>query len=491
MMVRLFKQLIIIVFSFFILSGKLFPTHRLNRIPQLKSHVKYLSSTDLEGRVPASRGDTLSREYIASHYSNIGLIPIIDGEYFQHFPILHRIEEHNSSEFNVISYSNDTTKYKFNIDYVGDHQSGSGTAHGEAVIIGYGIYAPDNNYNDYDKIDLRNKIVFCYLVTPKEIIQKNVRQFALASTYIEKTELAFSRGASAFIYIMPEGCTSLVPVAAYHNEIPAQHFQQLNKPVLRIKYKVFKDIISHSDFCLDNLERKLHCSLHSQAYHIPNISISLSYNIKYKYKAACNIIGMMKGRNSKETIIIGAHYDHMGYDNSGMLRLGANDNASGVAVMLELASLLSITNPECNYLFVAFGMEERGCIGSKYFIRNLPYKVNKIKAMINLDMVGQLRNNTLFLYHSQSATEWPAYISSANSPEMNIVFMSNRSPSDSDIFNKAGIPTLFIYTGPDNISNYTNEYLSLNYDGMERILNFAFGLIQRISNRDNKLTFRE
>jgi len=474
-----------------VISCGVLSAHITPRDYNVKSHVEYLSCRELEGRVPASRGDTLARNYIASYYSSSGLFPVIEGEYFQYFQFLHRIEERTNPLLKVVS-GNDTTSYEFKKDFVGDPRSQSGTAQGKAVFIGYGIHDVEYQYNDYDKIELKNKIVFCFHHTPRDSTDERIRKLALADSYFQKIEMASSRGAVAFIYVMHGDDSPLTNVnSKYRDIIPGQHFHQQSIPVLRIDYNAFSDILIKGDCCIDDIKEKLRFRHSSQAFQIPNISVSLSVDIQYRYETTCNIVGMIEGYNTRETVIIGAHYDHMGYDKRGRLRLGANDNASGVAVLIELASLLSRAKPDCNYLFVAFGMEEWGCIGSKHFIRNIPENIGRIKAMINLDMVGRLRDDTMFLYHTQSAKEWPKYIELSNDNKLDIVIMPNRSPSDSDIFNKEKIPALFVYTGPDKIKNHANEHLFINYDGMEKILDFTFKLVRLISLEGNKLTYQD
>jgi hypothetical protein len=157
--------------------------------------------------------------------------------------------------------------------------------------------------------------------------------------------------------------------------------------------------------------------------------------------------------------------------------------------MIELASLLSgMDTPGCNYLFVAFGMEESGCIGSRYFIRNIPDGTGNFKAMINIDMVGGMTGDTLMVWHSRSAKEWPEYLAASGTAGIDIVELGNSSPSDSDLFCRAGIPTLSLYTGPDSF-DHRREIELLNYPGMNRILNYTFRLIEMISLPDNDLTF--
>jgi hypothetical protein len=474
------------------LCESLIPADNKHIVKNLKYHVKYLSSPELGGRIPATRGDTLAAEYIVSRYSSLGLIPAFDGSYRQYFRILQSIEEGVNSSFDITISSGSTISLERNIDFVGDYMSGSGLARGGGAFIGYGIYAPDKGYDDYSALDLDGKVAFCFLVASKDKTKEHIRKLAVSNRYTEKVSIAQMAGAAAFVFVMPEKYTSFESsMGKYRNRIPNQRSSQQSIPVLRITFSAFNRFLYIAGINTEDVVRKLGSASSSQAFLLPGISMNIRCDMNYKYRFTSNIGGLIKAENSEETIIIGAHYDHIGQDKCGNPRYGANDNASGVAVMLEMASLLAEITPKCNYLFIAFGMEEWGCIGSQHFLHNLPCDRNLIKAVINLDMIGNMKNDTLQIFHSQSAKEWPENIYFANNAALHFVFKPNRSASDSDIFARAGIPTLFLYTGVGATEDYSNEHLSLNYNGMEKILNFAYDLVLKISNPDIQMNYHD
>ena len=484
------KVLIIIVILISIPSLG-FAENGFDRVDQLRTHVEYLASDELQGRRPCSRGDTLAREYIANYFIDVGLLPIMDDEYVQYFPLVKSIQADSVAEFGVINEDGQKESYQYGKDFAENFRSGSGKASGEGLFIGYGIHSPENDYNDFNKIDMNGRIVFSFL-SPSRDASDAIRKMAYATRYYKKIELAASRNASAFVFISsPRDSLFTGLNERFENKIKRPSFYQMDIPVIKLKYSVFKDILNDCKLNVDDVEKNLKSSKNSYAFILPGCLFTISCDVKYKYCKTCNVIGFRGKKNYKKpTIVIGAHYDHLGIDRKGYLARGANDNASGVAVMMELASLLSGNNTGCNYLFVAFGMEEWVNVGSEYFMENIPDNIGEIKGMINLDMVGGLKKDTLMVWHSQSAREWPSYLEEANTIGLNLDLLPYKSsPSDSDVFCKAGIPTLFLYTGPDHFDS-DKEIELLNYTGMNKILYFSYNLIKKISSPDNKLTYR-
>ena len=173
-----------------------------------------------------------------------------------------------------------------------------------------------------------------------------------------------------------------------------------------------------------------------------------------------NVVGILPGRNpelSRESVVIGAHYDHLGTkgaskENAGKVHPGADDNASGVAVLLELASRLSlVANMERSVVFVAFTGEEDGRKGSRYYVRNeRRYPAAKAIAMINLDTVGRLGKGKLIVLGSGSAKEWSAFFQeAAKSLKIEIAELTQElDSSDQKSFQEAGVPAVQLFTGP-------------------------------------------
>ncbi|MFV0572430.1 MAG: M28 family peptidase [Xanthomarina gelatinilytica] len=202
---------------------------------------------------------------------------------------------------------------------------------------------------------------------------------------------------------------------------------------------------------------------------------------------------------AENTIIIGAHYDHLGYGSEGSLHRGdkeihngADDNASGVAVMLDLAGKLKTANSSNNYLFMAFSGEEMGLLGSNYFTKNATLDLNKANYMINMDMVGRLKqDSTLAVYGVGTSPRWKQTLSVTNPGFKIVENESGVGPSDHTSFYLQDIPVLHFFTGQhDDYHKPGDDTEKLNYEGMNAISNYIFDVITELD-KSGKLAFRK
>jgi Zn-dependent M28 family amino/carboxypeptidase len=210
-----------------------------------------------------------------------------------------------------------------------------------------------------------------------------------------------------------------------------------------------------------------------------------------------NVIGFINN-NAENTIIIGAHFDHLGYGAEGSLyrgeqaiHNGADDNASGVSVLLNLASKLKSTNTGNNYLFIAFSGEEMGLLGSNYFVKNATIDIKKANYMINMDMVGRLKDSTLAIYGVGTSPILKQTLKAHNNKFKLIEKESGVGPSDHTSFYNADIPVLHFFTGQhEDYHKPSDDADKLNIDGMQTISNYIFDLITDLDN-NGKLPFRK
>ncbi len=211
-----------------------------------------------------------------------------------------------------------------------------------------------------------------------------------------------------------------------------------------------------------------------------------------------NVVAFIDNK-AKNTVIIGAHFDHLGYGGDGSLyrdsikaiHNGADDNASGVAVMLNLASKLKNTNTNNNYLFIAFSGEEMGLLGSNYFVKNPTIDTKAVSYMINMDMVGRLKDSALAVYGTGTSPIFKQTLKSHNNNFKLIQKESGVGPSDHTSFYLANIPVLHFFTGQhEDYHKPSDDTETLNYDGMAIISNYIFNVISDL-NDNGKLAFRK
>jgi hypothetical protein len=211
-----------------------------------------------------------------------------------------------------------------------------------------------------------------------------------------------------------------------------------------------------------------------------------------------NVIGFID-HGAANTVVIGAHYDHLGFGGEGSLykgepavHNGADDNASGVAVLLDLAKKIKETELSKNYLFITFSGEEMGLLGSNFFTKNPTLDLDGVSYMLNLDMVGRLREDkTLSVSGTGTSPIWPQVLNTSN-PGFKLVFNeSGVGPSDHTSFYLQDIPVLHFFTGQhEDYHKPTDDAEKLNYEGMRLISSYLFNLVKELDD-DQKLAFRK
>lgn len=214
-----------------------------------------------------------------------------------------------------------------------------------------------------------------------------------------------------------------------------------------------------------------------------------------------NVIGFINNEATK-TVVIGAHYDHLGMGGEGSLyrgdtpeiHNGADDNASGVAIMLQLAERLKkLENPQSNFLFIAFSGEEMGLLGSNYFCKNPSLDLQMVNLMINMDMVGRLNAENTLAVHGVGTSPGLKQLLFANNNQGFVIaeHESGIGPSDHTSFYLMDIPVLHFFTGQhEDYHKPSDDFEKLNYEGMQKISDYIFAIVQDLED-DTKLAFRK
>jgi len=216
-----------------------------------------------------------------------------------------------------------------------------------------------------------------------------------------------------------------------------------------------------------------------------------------------NVIGILPGRDPElrnQVVIVGAHYDHLGLgtfgaldpDSAGIVHNGADDNASGAAALVHIARRLRGTPPARTVVFIAFGGEELGLLGSQAYVRNPMYPLSQTVAMVNMDMVGRLRNNRLIVFGAATAKEFPAILDSVNWYSSFDLKANGDGygPSDQSSFYAVGIPVLHVFTDLHEDYHRTgDDAYKINREGLRRVADFTATVVEALANRQDPLTF--
>lgn len=264
-----------------------------------------------------------------------------------------------------------------------------------------------------------------------------------------------------------------------------------NVPALSVSRMLISKLLQRSaGRSLAEIESQIDLALIPQSHRLVGTSVNLSVAIEPSSRTSNNVLGVLPGRGTlaDETVILGAHYDHVGMGGAGSLapgtiaiHNGADDNASGTAALLAAAAQLKIQlDAEVNHrrmLFIAFTGEERGLLGSKHYVRHPFYSLEKTAAMINLDMVGRLRDNELTVYGTGSADTMDSVVERANASLVRrgdafslFKVTTGYGPSDHQSFYEAGVPVLFYFTGLHNdYHRPSDDFDKIDFGGLTRI----------------------
>lgn len=448
---------------------------------ELKEHVRYLASDELEGRGAGTKGSQLAREYIATLFAEWGLRPMGEnGSYFQTFNFPGRLRLGEGNYLELTLPDGQRRVFLPERDFLPLALSANGEVEGELVFVGYGISAPEKNYDDYANIDVRGKIALALRGMPA-----NDAQFAREATFPTKLRVAREKGAKALILVSG-------PLSPFEDE-PVPFW---NEPAMKdsgILGVTVKRAFAEALFYLESVQRQIDETKKPFSFAVDNVYVRLRVNLQRERLEDANVVGLIEGSDPQlknEIVVIGAHYDHVGVLTRGEQKQifnGADDNASGTSGLLELAQYFAANRERVkrSLLFIAFGAEERGLIGSRYFVDNPPVPLERVVAMVNMDMIGRLRNNTLFVLGVASSPIWKDLISDVN---LHFNFVLRDSPglfgaSDHFSFYNKGIPVLFFFTGMhENYHRPSDDWDTLNYEGMEKILQLVAAVIERIAN---------
>jgi hypothetical protein len=475
----------------------------------LRESVRYLSSDELEGRGVGTRGLELAAEYVARQFSAIGLrTDCCGGGAFQDFMRRSHLDLGATNQVSLVSPGGERIELELRKDFTPLSLSGSGRFDLPLVFVGYGITDRAAAYDDYAGIDARGKAVVVLRHEPQRSDPRSVfngEENSENAFFGRKITNAIEHGAAAVIL-----CTDHHEIAESAREKRAEapkaapndpeldpllgfrvrtQLGSRDVPVVHCRRafveRVVQAVLGSS---LRDLEREIDDGPAPRSRELTGWRIAGEVSVLEKGKSLKNVVGLLEGEGAlaDETIVIGAHYDHLGYGGWGSLAWtseneihnGADDNASGTAVLIEVAKRLASAKktPRRQVLFIAFSAEEMGLLGSAHYVREPVVPLRRTVAMLNLDMVGRLRNNRLSIQGTGTAAMFDPLID-AHSARYSLEVAKQRGgygPSDHTSFYERGIPVLHFFTGLHaDYHRPSDDYEKLNLDGMERIAGFV------------------
>jgi aminopeptidase YwaD len=536
------------------------PSPSTPSIDRLRQVISYLASDALEGRRTGTPGANDAAHYIAGEFNRFGLRPGLQiarpartrGEnqarYLQPFPYVASVELGGNNLFYLNpGRADDTAQFKVGDDWMPlGFSSNANVKSAEMVFAGYGISSAELKYDDYAASNAKGRVAIVFAGTPDG--DNPHGQFARAGEIRFKVAAARAAGVQALLIIASEEKLKEDRLA----RLSYDNTGEAGIPVVVISRKLAAKLLGDSDSNLSYFERFADARTvpanrsdvsdqpkeglansvsHATILRLPSghLRLDLSTNVVRRESPSFNVIGVLPGSDPKlkgEAIVMGAHYDHLGLGGEGSGSLsartgihhGADDNASGVAGLIELARMFSSQKPRRTIIFIAFSGEEEGLIGSSYYVNHPIVPLANTIAMINMDMIGRLKEKALIIGGVGTAQEWRGWIDQENPPvgmtqtigmKTNSDDMPARQPagsafkefaitlnedgygpSDHSEFYAKQVPVLFFWTGTHNDYHKPSDTADkINYEGEARIVDLVGRIIRDLDRSDKRPTF--
>jgi aminopeptidase YwaD len=466
---------------------------------QLEKHIRFLASDSLKGRYAGTAEDLVAATYIRDQFAAYGLdLLFVDG--FQSFEVVTSIEPGNNNSLSIAG-----SQGVFGEDYGLYAFSSNATVEAEVVFAGFGmvIETDELKHNDYEGLDVKGKWVL--------VLKGDPEPDSNESAYIP-----YADARSKALYARDQGAAGLLLLGGEKNRpgdeaapfVVERSILNVGLPVIDLRKAWADKALLQIGPKTDSLEALMLSGKKPSDYMVLPLVTAKTSLIQNRV-TTFNVAAMWPGTDSilkDEYIVIGAHYDHLGMGGPGSgsrhpdtiaPHYGADDNASGVAGIIEMAAYFAEPGNTSNrsIIFAAFGAEELGLLGSLYFAKNPPVEKGQMVAMLNFDMIGRLNaEKAIAVAGTGTAVETEDLLStlSENSALTLAYSPEGFGASDHSSFYAQDIPVMFFSTGahPD-YHTPLDTYDRINYGGMAEVLDFVATVATELSNRPDKLSFQE
>jgi aminopeptidase YwaD len=487
----------------------------------IKRHVNFLASDKLQGRRAGTPEADEAAKYIAGEFRRSGLKPMSAAGFLQPFTFVSGVKLGNQNSFEVTNKrfgrvlqsesSFSRTDLKVGEDYMPLAFSSSQPAKGDLIFAGYGIGAPELQYDNYAGLDVKGKIVVILRGSPdgNNPHGKFAEYTAPGLEIQKKTIKAREKGASGVIFISEEAKFSNDRLSKMRHDL---NFLDAGIPALVVSRQVAESMLASAKTTLADAIKGANVS--PSPVNIQNIAVEFKTDVVKINGKSANVVGMIEGSDAKlksEYVIIGAHYDHLGFggpeslaaDPKAQIHHGADDNASGTSALLELARVIGSDRAKIkrSVIFMAFAAEELGLLGSAAYTKKPVVPLTSTVAMLNMDMVGRLRNGSLFVGGVGTSPAWKPLLDKLNtavtSPETGSgsrfqlgIGQDGFGPSDHQSFYVKDIPVLFFFTGShDDYHKPSDTAEKVNAEGTRQIAELVREIAVHIAGEPERIAF--
>ena len=464
---------------------------------EIMDHIRYLSHESRGGRYPGTRGSKDVIAYMTKHLKSYGVEPGLKDSYVQPFDITSGIKlgKRNYAHVNGDSISIEE-------DYIPLWFSSNGITEGSIVFAGYGfdINEEQLQWNDYNELDVKGKWVMVMRHSPER--ENTHSLFAKHSPLHKKMLVARDQGAIGIIFISQMEDDGLFPLnytPGYSNAgIPALHFSN------NLADRVLRGV----GWSREKIQKTMNRSREPVNFRINDQILNANVDLELVTTRCANVIGEIKSGNRKyrsEYVVLGAHFDHVGEGGVGsgsrspdrlQVHPGADDNASGTSGLLEIAQKLAANKSRLkrSILLIGFDAEEKGLLGSKYFMRNPTVDPNNIITMINMDMIGRMKDSSATVGGVGTSPLFKPLMDSLGTDRSFNLSIADQGfgPSDHASFYSENIPVLFFFSGiHDDYHTPDDTWKHINLQGTTDIVNLVYDITYHLARTPIRPPFTE
>ncbi|MFP6877026.1 MAG: M28 family peptidase [Roseibacillus sp.] len=475
----------------------------------LRRHIEYLASPELEGRMTGTPGEQMATSYVAHAFEALGLEPFVSKDYFHPFEFTAGVDLGKDNKL-ALKIGDKTQQLAVDKDWrpLSFSQLGEVDAR-EIVFAGYGIEVAEGQveadgsktamYSSYYHLAVKDKWVLILRFIPENVSAERRRQFSRFSSMRYKAMIARQKGAKGVIFVSG-------PNTEVKSELVGLSYDasmaDSGITVISVSKEIGEKLLASAGENLKEIQATLDKGEMMMGIKVPGATLSARIDIVQQKRIGRNVVGRLRARDpaarKRPALVIGAHVDHLGTSGGGSratgkeaskIHFGADDNASGVAAMLEIAQYLSEHQKFAqltlsrDVVFAAWSGEEIGLIGSSKFVQevaeklrgNVDAKLTEVfAANLNMDMVGRL-DKALVLQGIGSSSIWPKVIEQRNAPVgLPIKTQSDAYlPTDATSFYLREVPILNAFTGAHEDYHTPNDTADkINYAGTEKVTRF-------------------
>ncbi len=478
---------------------------------RLRKDVTFLASPACEGRGPMTKGLAKAADYVAAELKKAGLKPANRGDYFQPFTIPATVKT-GPAKLVLTGPNGRGATLKEGTHFQAVALGGAGNVHGELVFAGYGVTSEKPAYDDYAGLDVAGKIVVVLRDVPRAKSKDHPPSFRMQAALTRKLALAEKKKALAVLFVNnAAGGRDGDSLLDFNFTALAKSSAKL--PALHVRRSVLEKLLqATANLKLADVEKEIDRDFKPQSRELTGWTATVEVQAKRDRIGLKNVVGVLEGNGplADETVVVGAHYDHLGYggtsSRSGGTKMaihpGADDNASGTTAMMELARRFAAKQDRQGrrLVFVAFSGEEIGLLGSRHYCAAPLFALKDTAAMFNLDMVGRLspdpktKKARLLSEGGGTAKEFKSLLDDLAKKYdfQHTGKASGFGPSDHDSFCHKKVPVLFLWTGYHADYHMPSDTADkINVAGMRRVVDMSEEAIAYLATVPNKPAFVE